>query len=117
MLMTIKSPVSTVIVLDIKKAAHERAEDQICLDKLYNACSSIVKLKKRPMDIRRLRIAGLYETGYQDADAYDWSKLPLSMAFELVDGYKLRALQTGNEYFAGLAQGAEDLVMGRVIEA
>lgn len=56
-----------------------------------------------------------YSAGYQDAAGFEWDKLPIDNVFQLIDIYKARALEKSNEYFAGLAQGALDLVMKRVI--
>lgn len=58
-----------------------------------------------------------YLQGYQDAASYKWDNLPIDNVFQLVDMYKARALEKGNEYFAGLAQGAMEIVMKRLVVA
>ncbi|SCM82383.1 hypothetical protein KL86SPO_50154 [uncultured Sporomusa sp.] len=58
-----------------------------------------------------------YLQGYQDAADFRWDNLPLDNVYQIIDVYKERALKGGNEYFAGLAQRAEELVMNRVIPA
>ncbi len=61
--------------------------------------------------------SSMFQLGYQDASEFNWNSLPLDNAFQLIDIYKVRALEKGNEYFAGLAQGAQDLVMQRQVAA
>lgn len=114
MILTRKNLVNDLILV-IKKAAHMRAERSICLDKLYNNSPVTVKPQNNSLIFNKLGWGKAYETGYIDADIYDWSILPLDLAFSLIDSYKSRALRYQSEYFAGLAQGAEDLVKKRKV--
>ncbi len=58
-----------------------------------------------------------YAAGYINAADYDWLKLPIDDAIKKIDAYKLWALKKGSLYFAGVAQGAWDQLMGRELTA
>ncbi len=57
----------------------------------------------------------IYEQGYLDAVIYDWDKPPIDAVFKMIDDYKAWAVKMQNEYLAGLAHGAQDAVMARVV--
>ena len=106
MLMTLKSPANTLI-LSIKKSRPFESGKKT-YTKLYNKGTKRVKSK-------RTIIPEAYKQGYQDALIFDWTKVPLHTIFEMVDGYKLWAVKTGNVYFAGLAKGANAIAMRRTV--
>lgn len=58
-----------------------------------------------------------YQEGYEDGANQDWQCLPIDNAIKIIDAYKHRALKKGSLYFAGLAQGAWDQLMGRGLTA
>jgi hypothetical protein len=57
----------------------------------------------------------IYAKGYQDAAELQWNTFPLDMIVPVIDSYREMALKHGNRYIAGMAQGAWDLFVGRII--
>lgn len=58
-----------------------------------------------------------YLEGYESAADFDWLTLPIDDAIKIIDAYKHRALKNGKPFFAGVAQGAWDQLMGRELTA
>jgi len=105
--LTILRNLASEVKLDTKKS-RPLESGRKTYTKLYNNGAMRVKSK-------RIIIPEAYKQGYQDALIFDWSKVPLQIIFEMIDGYKLWAVKTGNVYFAGLAKGANAVAMRRTV--
>lgn len=58
-----------------------------------------------------------YVAGYNSVADFDWSRIPFEIAVKQIDAYKNMALKRGNEFFAGVAQGAWDQLVQRELVA
>lgn len=58
-----------------------------------------------------------YTRGYMSVSPLDWSTIPVDEAIKRIDAYKSMAFTRGNEFYAGVAEGAWNYLMQRELVA